>query len=120
MKMTARWEQILLNSVAWLLAPGPRKQTKGKERRQALARANAIFARRYPRWANSLFDEYFIRHRAQDVLQKNGNVPPKKLAEAWTRQLAYSDEAKRRRHVVQVTPVAEAFLQLVRAEMKQS
>lgn len=87
-----------------------------RARRRAVQRAYKQFARRYPRWAQSLFDEYFVNNTAQDVFT-SGLLRPRDLAEAWTRQLRYRDEVQRRQHVCQIMPVAQIFVRLVRAEM---
>jgi hypothetical protein len=79
-------------------------------------RAYRQFAQRYPRWANSLFDEYFLKHAAQEALTR-GLLRPEALADAWTRQLRYRDETRRLQHRRQIMPVAEIFVRLVRAEM---
>lgn len=99
------------------LFPGRRDHNDLRHtRRRAVRRAYKQFARRYPRWAQSLFDEYFVEHTASDILT-NGLLRPRALADAWTRQLRYRDEAQRRRHMRQILPVAEIFVRLVQAEM---
>lgn len=98
------------------LFPGRNNDNLRHARRRAVRRAYKQFAQRYPRWSQSLFDQYFVEHIAADVLT-DGLLRPRALAEAWTRQLRYRDEAQRRRHIRQILPVAQLFVRLVRAEM---
>lgn len=80
------------------------------ERREAIRRAYAEFARRYPCWTHSLFDEHFINHTAHDILTR-GLLQPEPLAQAWTHQFYH------RPHIREVLPIAEIFIRLIRAEM---
>lgn len=116
MKAVIGFERRVINRIGGLL---PSRRDNGNlrhVRRRAVRRAYRQFAQRYPRWAQSLFDEYFVEHIAAEVLT-SGLLRPCALAEAWTRQVRYRDEAQRRRHVCQILPVAETFVRLVRAEM---
>ena len=105
-------------SDAFALLVSPKESDRGlrRARRHAVQRAYAQFARRYPRWAQSLFDAYFVNHIAQELLT-TGLLRPRALAEAWTQQIRYRDESQRRRHICQLMPVAQIFVRLVRAEM---
>lgn len=116
MKAVIGFERRVRNRVVGLLPSGRDNNNLRRARRRAVRRAYRQFARRYPRWAQSLFDEYFVEHIAADVLT-SGLLHPRALAEAWTRQVRYRNEAQRRRHVRQILPVAETFVRLVRAEM---
>jgi hypothetical protein len=57
----------------------------------AIERAHRKFARRYPRWADSLFDRYFIQVVAGPLLVQSfqaGELPaPAELGQAWVSQL---------------------------------
>ena len=116
MKMMFDREHRIGNRVTdFFLGKRPDRDLRGA-RREAVLRAYDHFVRRYPRWAHSLFDEYFVTHTAQDLLT-HGLLRPSALAEAWTRQIYYRDVAQRQRHIGQILPVAEIFVRLVRAEM---
>ncbi len=116
MKAVVGFERRVLDRMTGLL-PGRRDSSNlRRERRRAVRRAYEQFAQRYPRWAQSLFDQYFVEHTAADVLT-DGLIRPRALAAAWTRQLRYRDEATRRRHIRQILPVAQLFVRLVSAEM---
>lgn len=115
MKAVNGFERRVFNRMSGLL-PGRNNDNLRRARRRAVRRAYKQFAQRYPRWAQSLFDEYFVEHIAADVLT-DGLLRPHHLAEAWTRQVRYRNEAQRRRHINQILPVAEVFVRFVRAEM---
>jgi hypothetical protein len=55
---------------------------------RAIARAYRQFARRHPRWAESLFDEYFLTHAAAPLLSYPRRPTPAELARAWAAQFA--------------------------------
>jgi predicted enzyme related to lactoylglutathione lyase len=88
----------------------------------ALARAYAEFAREYRDWANSLFDEHFLAHRAAPTLalclQRDDTARPEDLAEVWADQLGREGEA-RERQVAELAPVAHDFLNLLEAELRK-
>jgi hypothetical protein len=88
---------------------------------QAIARAYLRFAPAYPRWAQSLFDDYFLRHAAAPLLRRA--VRPQQhpsafeLAQAWWTQLARPAADGREDQLAEVIPVAAAFLDELDAEL---
>jgi len=87
----------------------------------ALARAYTAFARRYPQWAATLFDEPFLRGAAAPLLARclMRDKPPQasELASAWADQLAWRGET-RAQGLAEVTPAAADFLQELTAELR--
>ncbi|UCH27192.1 MAG: hypothetical protein JSV66_06000 [Trueperaceae bacterium] len=89
-----------------------------KNTRRAIRCAYRSFARRHARWADSLFDEYFLTDRATHLLGDPGSVDPWALADAWSRQFHAWDEASREHAIASVVPVAADFLAFYRAELE--
>lgn len=94
-------------------------------RRQALGlaldQAYAGFARRQPRWADSLFDRYFLRRvvgpLVEQALQHAGCIPtPADLARAWLAQLGPA-AARLEHRLPEVTAAAADFLAGLEAEL---
>lgn len=80
---------------------------------EAIRRAYVTFARRYPRWANSLFDLTFLLAVPAETLEQGDAF---RLAEAYAAQLTYGKFALRQQYVQLAVPVAAAFLQLLAKE----
>jgi hypothetical protein len=84
---------------------------------KSLARAYSAFARKYPDYANSLFDETFLTGKAVPELSKllirNQHPNPALLARAWGESLGASTEFSRR-----ATKPAADFLLWLEAELK--
>jgi predicted enzyme related to lactoylglutathione lyase len=88
----------------------------------ALARAYTDFAKKYPDWANSLFDEHFLAHRAAPTLalclQRDDTARPEDLAEVWADQLGHEKEVREKR-VTDLGPVADDLLNFLEAELRK-
>lgn len=88
----------------------------------ALTKAFADFARKYPDWAKSLFDEHFLANRAASslalCLQRDDMARPEDLAEVWADQLGQKGEA-RERQVVELRLVAADFLGSLENELRR-
>ncbi len=87
---------------------------------RAAGRAYQHFARQYPLWDASLFDESFVLRAATPLIQGylNGSTPDAvALARGWAEQMWYRDEAMRQRLIAQLTPAATAFLSLLETEL---
>lgn len=82
----------------------------------AIRRAYRAFARRYRRWANSLFDLTFLQTVPSQILA-NGDA--RQLAEAYAAQLTYGRSPLHARYTQMVMPVAAAFLQLLEKERRR-
>lgn len=91
--------------------------------RRVLQQAYIPFARRYPQWAASLFDEHFLVHRVAPLLlvPDSGQVPlsAATIAGAWAAQLGTSG-APRQKQNVEATPVAAEFLRLLKHELSHA
>ncbi len=87
----------------------------------ALARAYTAFARQYPQWAVSLFDQHFLTHGAAPFLarclQRDAPPDPAELAAAWADQLGLTG-ARRQRHIRELTPACTDFLRWLQAELR--
>ena len=79
----------------------------------ALSRAYTAFARNYPQWTASLFDEHFLTHRAAPFLAcclaRDAAPDPAGLATVWADQLGLEGE-RRQRRIAELTPASAAFL----------
>jgi hypothetical protein len=87
---------------------------------QASARAYLRFARAYPRWAQSLFDDYFLRHTAAPLLRRTlrqQHPSAVELAQAWWAQLARPAADGQEDQLADVIVVAAAFLAELDAEL---
>ena len=89
----------------------------------AVSRAYQKFSERHPRWAASLFDEYFLRGQATPLLARYAQSaePPTatQLAHAWFDQfgLMMSPPSKARR--TEVIAVVGDFLGALEAELRR-
>ena len=89
---------------------------------RALGRAYVNFADTYPRWADSFFDEHFVRRTAKPLLSRylhpSSTLPPSpiELASLWADQFRIDDPARKYR--ANVTPVAAHFLGCLEAELQ--
>ncbi len=79
----------------------------------ALARAYTAFARQYPQWENSFFDQHFLTHGAVPFLarclRRDAPQDPAELAAAWADQLRLAG-TRRERHIRDLTPACTDFL----------
>ncbi len=89
--------------------------------RQALHRAYARFARQYPAWVESLFDEYFLNQHVAGLLARTGQGSTRAtayaLAVAYSRQFRWPTPERQARVIARVTPIAGQFLRLFEAEL---
>lgn len=74
--------------------------------RKARSRAAARFARRYPSWHASLVDEALLARIPAEPCRRRATH----LAQAWTEQFTYRDEARRERDARRLEPVARTLL----------
>lgn len=74
--------------------------------RGARQRAAARFARRYPSWHASLLDETLLATVPAEPCRRRAAH----LAQAWTEQFSYRDEARRTRDVQRLEPMARTLL----------
>lgn len=90
----------------------------------AVSSAYQKFAETHPRWAASLFDEYFLRGQAAPLLaryvQAADPPTPVELARAWFDQFGPLLPASARGNGGEVTEAASDFLQVLRAELCQA
>jgi len=87
----------------------------------ALGRAYTAFARHYPQWAASLFDEHFLTHRAAPFLAgcltRGASPDPAELAGAWAEQMSLPPEERQRR-IAELTPACTVFLGWLESELR--
>ena len=91
--------------------------------RVAIGQAYREFEQRYPRWAASLFDEYFLRGSAAPLLARYAQPfdppTPKELAAAWFRQLGPMGSGIVKRRLNDASWVSAEFLWLLEAELQR-
>jgi hypothetical protein len=87
---------------------------------QAITRAYTRFKQQYPIWANSLFDEHFVRYHALPLLEKLHDGPnavtPVELAHIWMAQI-HKKTLLNPTNLPALTEVASAFLRLLNEEL---
>jgi hypothetical protein len=100
--------------------PTPRPLRERTAFAGAVRRAYRRFARQRPRWAHSLFDDYFLLHGAAPVLrsiEQKGRWPTAyELALAWYAQFERPMDAEHAAQIEGAVPVAALFLSLLREE----
>ena len=90
--------------------------------RSAQQRAFQHFARRYPHWADSLFDDFFLTHAAAPLIA--GYLIPYhrptavELANAWAAQCPEPRSSTQPLDLTEATHVAAAFLRMLDAELE--
>lgn len=89
---------------------------------QAVSRAYATFAQKYPQWEASYFDHHFLTHTMAPLLaqvkQGAASVQGYALAEVWSQQMSWYNEKTRQKLIAELTPVATVFLVLLEAELR--
>ncbi|MFO7170557.1 MAG: hypothetical protein DIU80_021220 [Chloroflexota bacterium] len=106
----------LLRQESWL-----HRQLQQGAFRKAQRRAMQRFMRMYPRWADSLFDDFFLSHAAAPVLA--GYLAAQRpsataLAAAWAAQCAPDAQvAARPVSLGDAAKAAASFLELLDAEL---
>ena len=87
---------------------------------QTVLRAYQRFAKQYPTWANSLFDQHFLTTDAAPLLiaiYRRGCWPTaQELSMAWLAQLESPSEEKKIARCAETRPIAEAFLAHLQTE----
>lgn len=90
--------------------------------RQAVAQAFQKFILRHPRWAASLFDEYFLISKAEPLLIRylQSAMPPtaNELAAAWADQLGPTAPAWFSPRCLDTALAAADFLKYLEAELQ--
>ena len=90
--------------------------------RRALQRAYLRFAERLPCWANSLFDEHFLKRwflpRFSQDAKALKALNAAALVWGWAEQFPYPVSSPARL-LADLEPVAAVFLDLLRAELKE-
>lgn len=87
---------------------------------QTVSRAYQRFAKQYPTWASSLFDQHFLTTHAAPRLMaiyRRGRWPTaQELSMAWLAQLESQSEEKKIGRCAEARPIAEAFLAHLQTE----
>lgn len=106
-------KQVVQNWLGW--------KNQRQAYRQAVTRAYTTFARQYPEWAASHFDEPFLRHDAAPLLLRVGygvaSTQGFALAVVWSRQMTWPREVIRQEFIAELTPIAADFLRMLEAEL---
>lgn len=99
-----------------------RRQLQRLALRKTVARAFERFACEHPCWANSLFDEHFLTHRAAPLLDRYvysaNRLSPAELAAAWSEQCPSPNAVAR--DLSEVVAAAADFLHHLEAELAAS
>ncbi|RIK38910.1 MAG: hypothetical protein DCC55_19740 [Chloroflexi bacterium] len=86
---------------------------------QTVRRTYASWRARFPRWANSGFDDYFLLHDAlpllDEMLADGRYLDPAQIVHKWAQVYRLTDEGTRRA-LVEATPVAADFLTRLQIE----
>lgn len=107
----------MLRQETWL-----RQRLQRRILRTAQQRAFQHFAQRYPHWADSLFDDFFLTHGAAPLIA--GYLIPShrptaaELAKAWAAQCPSPRSSPQPLDLTEATYVAAAFLRMLDAELK--
>lgn len=88
--------------------------------RRAVHKAYLSFARQYPNWVATLFDEHFVNTHLLPLLQNAADAGEKvtavQAAEVWAKQVSMLPSL-RKRHISRILPAATHFLCLVADEL---
>ena len=88
--------------------------------RRAVHQAYVNFARTYPNWAASLFDEHFVNVHLLPVLQRATETGDKvtaiEVADLWARQVSMLP-SQRQKHSARILSAATHFLCMVANEL---
>ena len=91
--------------------------------RRAVRQAYFNFARHYPNWVATLFDEHFVMTHLLPTLQRAADagdkVTPVQVAELWARQVSMLPSL-RQKHSARMIPAATHFLCMVADELAAS
>ncbi len=89
----------------------------------AIAHAYKPFSEQHPRWAASLFDEYFLNGSAAPLLRRylhsTEPLAPSELANAWFNQLGPMCSSIFKRGTAEANQIAADFLSRFEAELKK-
>lgn len=107
----------MLRQETWL-----RRRLQRRIVRAAQQRAFQHFARRYPHWADSLFDDFFLTHAAApliaDYLTPSQRPTAAELARAWAAQFPSPRSSTHPLDLTEVSYIAAAFLRMLDAELE--
>ena len=88
--------------------------------RRAVHQAYMTFARTYPNWVATLFDEHFITTHLLPMLHRAAEhgetVTAGQVAELWARQVSMLPTL-RQKHIARIIPAATHFLCMVGDEL---
>lgn len=105
-------------SMQWLVQSYQRRTL-----RRAVRQAYVNFARRYPNWVATLFDEHFVNAHLMPLLQRAANagekVTPAQVAELWAKQVSMLPSL-RQQHTARMIPAATHFLCMVADELAET
>jgi len=85
--------------------------------RGAINRAYAAFSQQYPKWANSLFDMYFLQHQAASTFNLQHPPEAEALTEVYLKMIDDHKTVQSYQRTA-VLPIANAFIQLMTTELQ--
>lgn len=101
------------------LLPIPSTDRHYHQVERTVRRTYAGWRTRFPRWANSGFDEYFLLNDALPILNEmlagGQRLDPAQLVRKWATVYRLTDEGTRRA-LIEATPVAADFLTRLQIE----
>jgi hypothetical protein len=110
--------QIERSIMKWLVQNYQRRTL-----RRAVHQAYAAFARTYPDWVASLFDEHFVTVHLLPLMQRatetGDKVTAAQVAELWSQQVSMLP-TRRHKHSTRILPIAAHFLCMVADELAQT
>jgi len=91
--------------------------------KRALDKAYQKFEKKYPQWANDLFNASFLENEGAPILAqfliRDGNPDPSELATRWAESLSIRNPERRTTLVRELEPAASDFLDYLASELKK-
>jgi energy-coupling factor transporter ATP-binding protein EcfA2 len=91
--------------------------------KRALDKAYQKFEKKYPQWANDLFNTSFLENEGAPILAqfliRDGNPDPSELATRWADSLNIRNPERRTTLVRELEPAASDFLDYLASELKK-
>jgi hypothetical protein len=99
------------------------KRYQRRTLQRAVRQAYVTFARTYPNWVASLFDEHFATVHLLPLMQRSAEMGDKvtatQVAELWARQVSMLP-GQRQKHSARVLSIATHFLCMVADELAET
>jgi hypothetical protein len=124
---THQMERLIEKGVDWLNlkqfgATWTPQHRSGHTFHEALSLAYAAWMPDHRDWNDSLFDKYFLTHRAGLLLSRfleDATLPePVELAQLWAEQFTWFNANTKQRHIEALVPAAAHFLHLLETRLR--